>query len=108
MPPPATTACGWCRRASSQVSKSSGACGSILPVSRVAMQVWREKGGFKKVRAFVICVAAGVWLGSAGAASFVNFETPQVHPIDLSPDGTKLAVCNTADGRVELFDIRTG
>ncbi len=36
---------------------------------------------------------------------FVNFETPHVHPIDISPDGATLAVCNTPDGRVEIYDI---
>ncbi len=41
-------------------------------------------------------------------ADFVNFETPQVHPIDLSPDGSRLAVCNTADHRIELFDLTSG
>src|SRR5213592_968742 len=44
-----------------------------------------------------------------GAAdSFVNFETPPVHPIALSPDGGQLAVCNLADGRLELFDVSSG
>ncbi len=46
-------------------------------------------------------------IGNA-AADFVNFESPQVHPIDLSPDGSTLAVANTADGRVELFDLASG
>ncbi|MFA6241120.1 MAG: YncE family protein, partial [Candidatus Hydrogenedentales bacterium] len=40
--------------------------------------------------------------------AFINFETSQVHPIDLSPDRNTLAVCNTADARVELFDVSTG
>ncbi len=40
--------------------------------------------------------------------TFVNFETPQVHPVDLSPDGNTLAVCNTADNRVELFALASG
>src|ERR1041385_698576 len=44
--------------------------------------------------------------GAAG--SFVNFETPPVHPIALSPDGSQLAVCNLADGRLELFDVSSG
>ncbi len=38
-------------------------------------------------------------------SSFVNWEHPQVHPLDRSPDGTRLAVANTADGTVELFDV---
>ncbi|MGI9241540.1 MAG: YncE family protein [Verrucomicrobiales bacterium] len=45
----------------------------------------------------------GIFAASDSRADFVNFETPQVHPIDLSPDGSILAVCNTADNRVELF-----
>ncbi len=47
-------------------------------------------------------------VGMASTADFVNFETPQVHPLDLDPSGRLLAACNTADGRVELFDLSTG
>lgn len=36
--------------------------------------------------------------------TFRNFETPHVSPLALSPDGSLLAACNTADHRVELFD----
>lgn len=38
-------------------------------------------------------------------STFINYETPHVHPIDISPDGSKLAVVNTPDGHVEIFDI---
>lgn len=47
-------------------------------------------------------------LASPAFAGFVNFESPQVHPVDLSPDGRFLAVCNTADNRLEVFDARFG
>src|SRR6185503_17368127 len=40
--------------------------------------------------------------------SFVNFETAPVHPIDLSPDYSRLAVCNLADAKLESFDITSG
>ena len=40
--------------------------------------------------------------------AYVNFETAPVHPIALSPDGQQLAVCNVADGKLELFDVRSG
>lgn len=40
--------------------------------------------------------------------AFVNFETAPVHPIDLSPDGQRLAVCNLADGKLEIFDVTSG
>jgi YVTN family beta-propeller protein len=44
--------------------------------------------------------------GRTGA--FVNFETPPVHPVALSPDGSRLGVCNLADGRLEIFDVSSG
>lgn len=37
---------------------------------------------------------------------FVNFETPPIHPIALSPDHSRLVVCNLPDGRLEVFDVR--
>ena len=39
---------------------------------------------------------------------FVNWENPPVYPIDLSPDGQTLVVTNTADNRLEVFDLTTG
>lgn len=40
--------------------------------------------------------------------NFFNWETAPVHPIALSPDGTKLIVCNLPADRIEVFDITTG
>ena len=40
--------------------------------------------------------------------NFFNWETAPVHPIALSPDGTKLAVCNLPAARVEVFDVTSG
>src|SRR5687767_9013510 len=40
--------------------------------------------------------------------AFMNFETAPVHPIALSPDGRRLAVCNLADGKLEVFDVTAG
>jgi len=42
------------------------------------------------------------------AGASVNFETAPVHPIALSPDKSRLAVCNLADGRLEVFDVTSG
>lgn len=39
------------------------------------------------------------------AKSFVNWETPHVSPLALSPDGRTLLAVNTADARVERFDV---
>lgn len=38
-------------------------------------------------------------------AGFVNFETPHVHPIDLTPDGSKVLVVNTANNSLEVFAV---
>ncbi len=51
---------------------------------------------------------AAVRVSGADEPSFVNFETPTVHPVDLSPSGATLAVCNLPDNRVELFDTSGG
>ncbi len=37
--------------------------------------------------------------------AFVNFETPHVHPLELAPDGQTLLAVNTADNRLEVFDV---
>src|SRR6185295_6472365 len=37
--------------------------------------------------------------------SFVTFETGQVRPLALSPDGTHLFAINTPDNRLEIFDV---
>ncbi|HVZ93790.1 MAG TPA: hypothetical protein VG797_04705 [Phycisphaerales bacterium] len=56
----------------------------------------------------VACCAIGAWSDSARAqTAFVNFESAPVHPIDMSPDGTTLLVANTADDRIEVFDLTT-
>src|SRR3982751_950963 len=54
-------------------------------------------------------VALGLLLFCARPAhsqgSFYNWETPPVHPVEMTPDGTKLLVTNTADGRLEVFTL---
>lgn len=46
--------------------------------------------------------------GSSSAQSFVNWETPHVHPLDRTPDGHLLLAVNTADNRLEVFAIGSG
>lgn len=43
--------------------------------------------------------------GDASLPTFVNYETPHVSPIAMTPNGTKLLVVNTADNRLEVFDL---
>ena len=66
------------------------------------------------VRAVLVCLCLAVFAGGTGAAttaadgSFVNFETAPVHPLALSPDSSRLAACNLADGKLEVFDVSSG
>ena len=39
---------------------------------------------------------------------FRNFESFQVHPLAITPDGTKLLALNTPDARLEVFAIGAG
>ncbi|MCC6360266.1 MAG: hypothetical protein IT450_16095 [Phycisphaerales bacterium] len=41
-------------------------------------------------------------------STFVNWETPHVHPLDITPDAARLLACNLADNRLEIFDITSG
>src|SRR5438128_820724 len=39
------------------------------------------------------------------AADFKNFESPQVHPLALTPDGTRLLAVNSPGARLCVFDL---
>src|SRR5262245_57223437 len=65
------------------------------------------------VRVVALCCLIPVGLSgglalSAADSAFVNFETAPVHPIALSPDQSRLAVCNLTDGKLEVFDVAAG
>lgn len=40
-----------------------------------------------------------------GATPFKNWETPHVHPIELTPDGQRLLAVNTADGSIDIYTL---
>jgi len=44
----------------------------------------------------------------ATAGAFTTFDTGQVRPLALSPDGQRLYAANTPDNRVEIFSLATG
>src|SRR5260221_1617719 len=65
------------------------------------------------VFAFVGCVLAMAirCAGQTPAGSshaFVNFESAPVHPLALNLDHSRLAVCNLADGKLEVFVVSSG
>ncbi len=50
-----------------------------------------------------------LWTGvSTAQTSFVTFESGQVRPIALSPDGNSLFAVNTPDNRLEIFSVGAG
>ncbi len=58
------------------------------------------------VRVAALVMAALVLAGARLAiAAFVTFETGQVRPLALSPDGSRLFAVNTPGGRLEIFDV---
>jgi DNA-binding beta-propeller fold protein YncE len=42
------------------------------------------------------------------ARAYTTFESGQVRPLALSPDGTRLFAVNTPDARLEIFDVNAG
>ncbi|MEY2429652.1 MAG: hypothetical protein QOJ40_2537 [Verrucomicrobiota bacterium] len=62
----------------------------------------------------LLATAAGLLIATASSpaqvpvTNFFNWETSPVHPLALSPDGTRLAVCNLPDNRLEVFDVSSG
>src|SRR5262249_12901890 len=53
----------------------------------------------------VVCL---LFAATAGAASFVNFESGHVRPLALSPDGTRLFAVDTPDNRLEIYGVGAG
>ncbi|MCC7012731.1 MAG: beta-propeller fold lactonase family protein [Planctomycetes bacterium] len=53
-------------------------------------------------RLCAVLVPCGLALAQS---SFVNYENPHVHPLERTPDGTRLIAVNTPDNRIEVFDL---
>ena len=67
------------------------------------------KNGSRLSLCSIAIIASVLWPAvTAGQSSFVNWESPHVHPLELTPDGNTLIAVNTPDNRVELFDVSTG
>ncbi len=56
----------------------------------------------------ILLAGGGAALGQVSTNSFQNWETPPVHPVALSPDGSRLVVCNLPDNRLEIFALTDG
>ena len=57
-----------------------------------------------------VAIGAGLPITASAASTnaFINFETAPVHPVAFSPGGSRLAVCNLPDARLEWFDVSSG
>src|SRR4051812_47608060 len=44
-------------------------------------------------------------LADSRSDTYKNFESPQIHPLALTPDGTRLLAVNSPDSRLSVFDI---
>lgn len=54
----------------------------------------------------MLAILAILTVAGPVAGGYVNFEASQVHPIDLTPSGSKLLVVNTPDARLEVFVVQ--
>lgn len=70
----------------------------------LAAQLWR---GVSRHAAVPLVTAVMLSLLNSGPAlaNFVNFESHQIHPIAISPDGDKLAALNTPDGYLVTYNL---
>lgn len=71
-------------------------------VRAITTSMFTSRRGATGLAASVLLAISGSTLGQTG---FANFETPQASPVAVTPDGTRLLVVNTADARLEVFDI---
>lgn len=65
------------------------------------------------LKPWLVCFGSLVLMHSHALADFTttnffNWETSPVHPVEISPDGDRLIVCNLPDNRLEVFDISSG
>ncbi|HEY6805356.1 MAG TPA: DUF4214 domain-containing protein [Pyrinomonadaceae bacterium] len=69
------------------------------------------------VRAAVLAallIPSAIWFliqppnSHAQSTSVLNFESPQVHPLALTPDGTRLLAVNSPNGTLSVFNLSSG
>src|SRR5216684_3962777 len=74
---------------------------------RVMMSTARHPRTSLRVTASTFFLTLALLALPAGAVGgpFVTFESGQVRPLALSPDGTRLFAVNTPDDALEIFDV---
>jgi YVTN family beta-propeller protein len=64
--------------------------------------------GITAALTFVGAAAAQPFAPRDSSGPFVNWESPHVNPLAITPDGQRLLAVNTADNRLEIFSITSG
>jgi hypothetical protein len=62
----------------------------------------------RTVRAVVVAIAGLFAFPAWAATPFTLFESGQVRPLAMSPDGARLFAVNTPDNRLEIFNVGVG
>jgi DNA-binding beta-propeller fold protein YncE len=58
--------------------------------------------------ALIALSLAALCAATPGRATYVNFEVSQVHPVALTPSGSRLLAVNTPDALLEVFKVDAG
>src|SRR5262245_5792358 len=51
------------------------------------------------------CAAALLCCSAFAQNAYVHFESPQTHPVQVSPDGSRLAVAHSSDQRIAIYSL---
>ena len=82
-----------------------GNCEDLCPGADDALD--RDADGIPDCRDACNDTGEDAPVGAGGCdESFVNWESPHVHPLERTPGGDLLLAVNTADARLEVFDLR--
>jgi len=81
-------------------------------------QLDNHGAGYDTAKGLVVLAALGLmflyWIGGyhrpgvhaqSGSGEFKSFESPQIHPIALTPDGTRLLAVNTPNNTLSVFEL---
>lgn len=75
----------------------------------------RSRNTFIRATAVLLIISPFVFwflndapVSSAQNTTVINFESPQVHPLAITPDNTRLLAVNSPNGTLSVFQLETG
>src|ERR1700723_171850 len=80
---------------------NTGGSSATAPIAQPTASQPRQS---RKAQSFTVPVGAP----GVPTSAFTSYEVAQVHPMDLTPDGSHLLVTNTANGTLEIFQVDNG